>query len=254
MPLKLKKLIIFTVLLAHLSSSYAVERKDLLVIIEKISQSQRSLSLEVSKWNNEKETLLTELSLLKSSIKDHADNHNKLKENVDELKKKKKLLQDAVAKQEKLQKTIGSFINKNSSFLVNISSKIPESLQYLISDEVKRLKSQLKSSSVTNNEKLSTINSLTSALIKLQKEVHKTKEVISLSGEEYEVDAIYLGTFTGYFKSPANQSAGLLKLDSKGQWKASESSDNKEEILALFNQFEKKAAPKIIKLPVGGSK
>ena len=235
------------------STSLAVERKDLIQIVEKISSSQRLLSTEVSQWNKEKETLLIELSLIKSSIKDQAENQGKLKEEVEKLKKTKAQLLETLSKQEKLKKTISDFIRKNSQTLVKICTKVPSSLQYLISDELKRLESQLKSSTTSNTEKLGTINSLTSAVLKLQKEVHKTKEVISINGQELEVDAIYLGTFTGYFKSSSKQEIGVLTLKND-KWNANSRPEQKDVILSLFKQFEKKAAPQVIKLPIGGSK
>ena len=236
-----------------ISTSQAVERKNLIHIVEKISTAQRLLSSEISQWNKEKETLLIELSLIKSSIKDQAKSQGKLKDEVDAYKKTKAQLLETLSKQEKLKKTISDFIGKNSQLLVKTCTKVPSSLQYLISDELKRLKSQLKSSTTSNTEKLGTINSLTSAIIKLQKEVHKTKEVISINGQELEVDAIYLGTFTGYFKSPSNQEVGSLAIKNE-KWNVTSKPDKKAEILSLFNQFEKKAAPKVVKLPIGGSK
>jgi len=237
--------------LLFISTAFAIERKDLIQTVEKISSAQRLLSNEISQWNKEKETLLIELSLIRSSIKDHAQSQGKLKERVEAKKKEKALLLETLSKQEMLKKNISSFIDENSKLIIQTSSKVPTSLQYLISDELKRLKSQLKSSSTTNTEKLGTINSLTSAIIKLQKEVHKTKEVVSINGEKLEVDAIYLGSFTGYFRSAS--AVGLLTLKD-GKWIAEVTSDKSENIISLFNQFEKKAAPKIIKLPIGGSK
>lgn len=247
------KLYFFTIVLflSGFSTLFAFDRKDLIKTAEKIAESHQLLSKETAEWNSEKETLLLELSLIKASIKDFTGNQEKLLSKVEELKKKKIELEQIVLEQEKLLKNINNFATKNSSFLVASCKKIPDSLQFIISAPLKHLQSTMKDESIDIHQKVNAVSSLTSAILTAQKEVHRTKEVLNLNSNLQEIEAIYLGTFTGYFRSSDNKQVGKI-LFQNGQWSAIEDNSLLETINSLFDQFDKKGTPQIIRLPIGG--
>lgn len=229
----------------------AFDRNDLVKTVEEIAEVHQLLSRETTEWNSEKESLELELSLLKSSIKDFKGDQEKLISKISELKKKKSELEVIVAEQEKLLKNINNFVTKNARFLSSASKGIPLSLQFLVQEQLTYLESSLKEESIDIHEKLNAVRALTTAILKAQKEVHRTQEIVNLNNRTLEVDAIFLGTFTGFFRSPANSSVGKI-LFQNGKWTAIEDQSLSESINSLFDQFDKKDAPKIIKLPVGG--
>ena len=249
---KKKAFIYFFFVISTCSYIFANDRQSVIQTIEKITNAHHQLSLEVSNWNAEKETLKNELAILKASVKDFSDNEESLQKKIDELKKKKAELEAVLAKQEKLMKNIGNFISKNSKFLFSACSKIPESLKYLIDNDESRLRSQLVDNSSSNGDKLSSINALTSSLVKAQKEIHVVKEIVTLNSNSQEVDALYLGTYTGFFRNSQSKTYGKLILKN-GKWTTVEDSSLAEEIEKLFDQFNKKGAPQIIQLPIGGN-
>ena len=233
------------------SNLTALDRNDLVNSVEKIAEAERLLSKENTEWNSEKETLLLELSLIKASIKDFSGNQKQLLSKITALKKKKEELETLVENQEKLLKNINNFASKNSTFLVSSCKKIPESMQFIIAASLKHLQTSMKDENTDVHERLNAINALTSAVLKAQKEVHRTKEVLRLDNSLQEVDALYLGTFTGYFRTTNGNKAGRIVFIN-GIWTGIEDSTLTETINSLFDQFDKKGAPKMINLPIGG--
>lgn len=233
------------------SNLTALDRNDLVNSVEKIAETERLLSKEITEWNSEKETLLLELSLIKASIKDFSGNQKKLHSKITELKKKKEKLETLIENQEKLLKNVNNFASKNTTFLISSCKKIPESMQFIIAASLKHLQTSMKDENIDVHERLNAINALTSAILKAQKEVHRTKEVLRLDNNLQEVDALYLGTFTGYFRSPTGNKAGKIVF-LNGIWTGIEDSTLTETINSLFDQFDKKGAPKMINLPIGG--
>ena len=229
----------------------AFDRKELVKTVEKIAEIQQQLSKETAEWNSEKESLKLELSLLKSTIKDFKGDQEKLVKKINTLKQKKTELTITVAEQEKQLKNINNFVTKNGRFLTATSKNIPLSLQFLVEDQLAYLENSLKSESVDIHEKLNAVRALTTAILKAQKEIHITQEIITLNSNSLEVDAIYLGTFSGFFQSPDGTSFGKLTIQN-GKWTATEDASIKESISSLFDQFNKKGAPKVISLPIGG--
>lgn len=231
----------------------AVDRQEMLNTLEKISTINRQLNSEITDWNAEKESLKLQLSLLKASMEDQNEEQKSLLKKLEELKEKKKSLLKVLGEQEVHQKKIDSLLNKNSAFLISASNKIPQSLQFLIKEDLLRLNTILKDTSTPPEVKLNAINALTVAILKTQKEVHLVKEVFTLNNQKMEARALYLGTYTGYFKNTEKKLYGRFLLKN-GQWTAVEDSSLNETIDALFSQFDQKGAPKLIGLPVGESK
>ena len=230
----------------------AAERTEMLISLEKIAEINRQLNRELTAWNSERETLKLQLSLLKSSMEDSSNDQKKLFKTLEELKEKKKKLEEILVNQVNFQKSVNSFLDKNFEFLSSSIKKIPGSLQFLLKDEASNLDRIMKSTASLPEEKLNALNAVTVSLMKAQKEVHLTKEVLTLNGEKMEARALYLGTFTGYFYNPGKNTAGRMILV-KDQWQAIEDKDLLNTVKTLFGQFDKKGAPELIELPVGSS-
>ena len=107
----------------------------------------------------------------------------------------------------------------------------------------------MNAESIDIHEKVNAISALTAAILEAQKGVHRSKEVINLDNKLLEVDALYLGTFTAYFRAVDGTTGKILLRN--GKWTADKDSSLKETIDALFDQFDKKGTPKMISLPIG---
>lgn len=233
--------------------SSAADRKELISTLEKITEINRQLNSEQTKWNIEQESLKLQLSLLQSSIEDDNADKEKLLKILTELKTQKSKLEDTLKNQQSLQNEIKQFLDQNSKFLISTSKALPKSLNFLINEDLIRLEGLLKDSTSAPEEKLHAVNALTLTLIKLQKEVHLVNEVFTLNKQPVKARALYLGTYTGYFKNEEKKLYGRF-LFSEGKWQAVEDSSLSTKIDSLFDQFDQKGAPKLISLPIGGKK
>ena len=243
----------FLILLFLVSASLFAEtdRSKLLENLEKINELHRKISKEKAEWREEKKTLELQLQLIKDSFKEQTENKYEQEKALGELKKKKDSL---VKKSDSIVKSLNQLkivvTASSSSMLKKIKPVMPESLSILVKEETDELDKLLSEKDVNVMDLLSASREYFSAVLEMQKNVHLTKEVVSLNGEKQQVTALYIGTYIGYFLSKDKSSAGLLVFD--GQWQVQERNDLVQSIQKAISQYNREGKPVLVSLPVPG--
>ena len=244
----------FTALLLLLPSLlFASERSELIKILADINSSKQILTSETQKWESEKQTLNLQLSLLKKALTEDNQSAEALADDLLKLKKSKAELETAISQQSDILKKANEAADKHLKKLQSISKQIPNGLQPLISKEQNLLRDASLNPNAELLDKLSVAGNFTTALLQLQKKNHRVKEIILADGKEFEATVIYIGTYRAFYINNDHSLAGKITF-SNGSWEAMSDNSLKGSVLQAIDQMDRKGAPALVSLPLGGDK
>ena len=233
--------------------AYSSQREELIKTLDKINSVKKTLQNEEQKWQQEKKTLELQLSLLKDEASRGKISSQELAQSIKEVQSKTAGLQSKLtSKQEIIAKVDKSTLQQISS-LQQSHKLFPASLQSLLKSESKALLDIKLNAEADVFDRLAAIRNYLQAAIALQKKIHKVKELITIDGKQQEVDAIYIGTHSGYYLNKTSGNCGLLIFEN-GKWTPQSRPQLKEKLTAALQNIDREGTPTLVELPIAGGK
>ena len=230
-----------------LSSVFAADRESVLKIVEKVNEVKRALSSESAQWLEEKKSLELELQLVKDALLNGENSQKDISKRVADLRKRKEELAESSKKVKDELKAINVKMDAILKALISFSASVPQPLKVHISKELESVQQSLSSEDPLF--KLNSINSITQAILTLQKNTHRVRQIIELDSKEVQVEVLYIGTSNGYFLAKSQQKAGSL-VNKGGQWEIKIDDQLYDKIDKAFKAMDREGRPELVKLPV----
>lgn len=226
---------------------YSADRTSVLKTVAEINQLKQQMALESSQWLAEKESLQVELQLMADMLRTTKESSLDLGTKVAELEKKKKAVAELAHSLQLELESWHEALDSQLRTLLSYCDKIPAPLQVLVAQEAQAAKNCLDGTD--SGAKLNCVNVLVQAILNVQKNTHRVKQVLEIGSVAQEADVCYLGTAKGFFIIRSKKYAGCLKFVD-GAWRVELRNENYEKVSRALAQLDSGAKPELIYLPM----
>ncbi len=243
----MKKFIVISLFFLMALNAQVSDRAELVKEIAKINEIKKSILSDAAKWREEKQSLALQSELLTREISEEQEIKKSSLEQKEVLFKKIKALQAEIAQNQakvsRLQKGLDQHI-------LSIKEKwhpwLPPAYRKQLQEDYLDIFKQSVLSA-----KLSSIDSYYNKYFNLQTSTQISSSLITIDGQEWQIDVLMIGTLYGYFSN--DKITGVYHLH-QGEWKAELRPELKEKIQLAFKQYDRVGRPQLVKLPVQGAK
>ncbi|DAB31015.1 MAG TPA: hypothetical protein CFH84_00885 [Sulfurimonas sp. UBA12504] len=216
--------------------------ESLMKLRSQVEQLDSSISEEKESHKATMQSLLRQKDDLESVV---AREDLKIKQLEAELAKVKQEITDGSKNSDGLKPLLLSALDLLEA---NIQSSLPFKTQERVAD-ITQIKEQILNDLITPQKGLALTWNAYSDAIRMTKENGLFKQTIKIGNEEKLAEIARIGTMMMYFKTPDNK-VGYASKDTKGwYYKEALSTEEKEQILSLFDAFKKQIRTGYFNLP-----
>lgn len=207
---------------------------------------------EKTVWQEQRAQLDVMIKLLQTEKKrlDRDVTEFELREKAEE--GKREIFAKKIAKRKAILMKIAGFTTKTGKILLSEYKKLPEPLQEKLKAGAQLLQTRINEKSSNENvlERLHTVIAFGHDQQRILSEIHLGKQVVDLGEKErLEVDVLYMGGTIGFYLTPDQKHAGILRR-SGCIWKAEPRDEIATEVELALKVKRKEVPPVLVQLPL----
>jgi len=212
----------------------------------KLRAEVEQLDTKISDEKDSYKAQMKSLTMQKSELEAMVSREElKIKQIQKELSKVKENIQDASKNSLGLTPVVNDAID---NLVRMMKASIPFKTNDRI-DSITKIKEQLSGSLITPQKALSFVYNAYADEIRMTKENGIFKQSIELDGEQKLVEVARIGTSMMFFKTPSERVGYVVKTNDTWNYKEELNKDKQNQILALFDAFQKQIRTGYFTLP-----